>query len=322
VPLVRKFGESNKKLRSMENKSLPVEGTLRGVVDLGTNTFHLLIVEFLPGGEMKIIYRERIFVKLAEESIQKIGKKAMQRALEAMLHFRQKLDLYDCKDFKAFGTAALRTASNGLELIDTIKKEAGIQVQLIDGKEEARLIHLGVSQAVPQDDEKQIIMDIGGGSVEFIIADKNKVFWSESFMAGVGILFNEFHKSDPIAKEDVKAVNDYLNETLKPLLPVLKKYPARVLTGASGAFETILDLMEHERINENFAILKVEDFPALYNRILKSTLEERKSMPSIPLERVEMIVVSVILVQWLLDHAPIDKIYVSGYALKEGMLVT
>ncbi|MEZ4950680.1 MAG: hypothetical protein R2784_15035 [Saprospiraceae bacterium] len=306
----------------MENKSLPSEGTLRGVVDLGTNTFHLLIVEFMPGGEMKIIYRERIFVKLAEESIQKIGKKAMQRALDAMSHFRQKLDLYDCKDFKAFGTAALRTASNGKELIETIKKETGISVQLIDGKEEARLIHLGVSQAVPQDDEKQIIMDIGGGSVEFIIANKNKVFWSESFMAGVGILFNEFHNTDPISKEDIKAVNEYLDEVLEPLLTVLKKDSIHILTGASGAFETILDLMDHERVDENFAILKVEDFPSLYKKILKSTLEERKSMPSIPLERVEMIVVSVILVQWLLDHAPIEKIYVSGYALKEGMLVS
>ncbi|MCB0663459.1 MAG: hypothetical protein KDC24_12015, partial [Saprospiraceae bacterium] len=142
----------------------------KAVIDLGTNTFHLLAVEIDENEQMHFLFRERIFVKLAEDGIQSIGPAPFQRAIKAMTVFKNKLDELGIDHFKAFGTAALRTATNGPDLIHAIKEKTGIEVALIDGLEEARLIHLGVSQAVPFDHTKQLIMDIGGGSVEFVIA--------------------------------------------------------------------------------------------------------------------------------------------------------
>jgi exopolyphosphatase/guanosine-5'-triphosphate,3'-diphosphate pyrophosphatase len=304
----------------MTNKLSGKNVRKRAVVDLGTNTFHLLAVEWDEHDHMKVLFRERIFVKLAEDGIQHIGQAPFQRAIAAMRVFKDKLDQLNINSFKAFGTAALRTAVNGKDLVKAITAETGIEVALIDGMEEARLIHLGVSQAVPFDDTRQLIMDIGGGSVEFIIANKSEVFWSGSFMVGVGILFEKFHKSDPISTEEIEALRDYLDHTLVPLKVWLNKEDIPILTGASGAFETILDLMEHKKVTDAFSILEVEKFPALYQKIINSTLRDRRFMPSIPEERVEMIVVSTILVQWILDHSNIQRINVSGYALKEGML--
>lgn len=304
----------------MTNKLSGKNVRKRAVVDLGTNTFHLLAVEWDEQDNMQLIFRERIFVKLAEDGIGKIGPAAFQRAINAMRIFKAKLDQIGISSFKAFGTAALRSAKNGHELVNAIAKETGIKVDLIDGLEEARLIHLGVSQAVPFDDNKQLIMDIGGGSVEFIIANKKEVIWSGSFLIGVGVLFKKFHKSDPIGPGEIEAVRSFLDHRLRELMVWLNKENIPILTGASGAFETILDLMEHQMVTDAFSIIEVDKFPALYTKIIQSTLLDRESMPGIPPERVEMIVVSTILVKWILDHSNIEKIFVSGYALKEGML--
>ena len=167
------------------------------VIDLGRNTFHLLIIDSSTNDLSNEIYRERIFVKLAEDGIGKIGKNAYQRGLQALQHFQKIITKHQVKKVNAFGTAALRTASNGKDFVQEVQSKIGLTIQLIPGSEEARLIHLGVTQAVEMDDEKGLIMDIGGGSVEFIIADKNKVFWAKSFPIGVAVLHNIFHEKEP-----------------------------------------------------------------------------------------------------------------------------
>ena len=159
------------------------------VIDFGTNTFHLLIVEAREDGQFIELHRERIFVKLAEDGIERIGDKAFVRALQAMQRYREILDDYQVENIKAIGTAALRTALNGQEFIDTVWKNSKIKIHLIDGQEEARLIHLGVNQAVDIGNDTALIMDIGGGSVEFIISDKLGVKWADSFPIGVAVLF-------------------------------------------------------------------------------------------------------------------------------------
>ncbi|MEN0005954.1 MAG: hypothetical protein AAF798_17520, partial [Bacteroidota bacterium] len=118
------------------------------VIDLGTNTFHLLITEALPAGGFSEVYRERKFTQLAEEGIETIGAAALQRGLKALQHFKQQLTAHQVEQVRAFGTAALRTASNGPDFIRQVAEEIGIDIQLISGTEEARLIHLGVLQAV------------------------------------------------------------------------------------------------------------------------------------------------------------------------------
>ena len=120
-----------------------------GVIDLGTNTFHLLIVEVDTTGNSTELYRERIFVKLAEDGINKIGENAYQRGLLSLQHFQKETTRISSQKFKSFCEhAALRTASNGNNFIEDAKLNSNIEIQLIPGSEEARLIHIGVTQAV------------------------------------------------------------------------------------------------------------------------------------------------------------------------------
>ena len=291
-----------------------------GVIDLGTNTFHLLISEKQADGTIKELFRERIFVKLGEDGVQTIGDAPFKRAVEAINSYKKTLDSYNVTKVKAFGTAALRTASNGPALIEKIKEESGIDVKLIPGDEEARLIHLGVTQAVPLHNENGLIMDIGGGSVEFIVANNHGVIWAESFPIGVSVLFRTFHKTDPITEEEIKNVEDFLEAQLQPLFQVLKSNKTPLLIGASGTFDVLDMLLSKERISPIHSIVEVEDFFPLYDEFLKSTLSERLAMEKVPDTRAEMIIVALILIHLILKKAYIKRIAVSAYAMKEGIL--
>lgn len=290
------------------------------VIDLGTNTFHLLIVEAKENGHFLELHRERIFVKLAEDGIEQIGDNAIMRALRAMQRYRQILDKYQVENIKAIGTAALRTATNGQDFIDTVWKNTKINIQLIDGKEEARLIHLGVNQAVEIKNETALIMDIGGGSVEFIISDKLGVKWAESFPIGVAVLFKAFHRKDPIGQDEINHLFSHLERTLKPLFSALHNYPASILVGASGTFDVLENLLADKKENSTCAHVSIEAFDVLYGQLIFTTLAERKALATIPDDRIDMIIVALILIEFVVKKANIKEILVSSYAMKEGIL--
>lgn len=297
------------------------QNTRLGVVDLGTNTFHLLVAEKKQEeGGFAEVFRFRQFVKLAEEGIGFIGEEPFQRGLKAMDVVKSKLDEYGVERVRAFGTAALRTAANGAEFIQTVRLRTGIEIQLITGNEEARLIHLGVVQAVPFDQQRRLIMDIGGGSVEFIIADKQRVYWAQSFPVGVAVLFKRFHKHNPISTIEMAGVQRFLDEQLMPLRLALDAFPTHHLVGAAGTFDVIENLLAHTKPTPHSAIVELPDFYPLYYRLLGATVEERRLMPGVPEERVDMIVVAVILIDYVIRIAAARQLTVSSFALKEGML--
>lgn len=289
------------------------------VIDLGTNTFHLLIVEFTPGGFSEL-RRERRFIKLAEDGIERIGRVPFARGIEALKEFRAILNEYQISSVRAFGTAALRTAENGPDFIVQAREQAQIEVQLIPGDEEARLIHLGVGQAIPAIAEPILIMDIGGGSVEFILANQEQVFWSRSFPIGVAVLYRHFHQSDPISQNDRDRLNAFLEETLQPLAQALQSQPATILVGASGTFDVLESLLPTRQLTAKGAEMLVAEFFPFLEKMLATTHEERINYPGMPLDRADMIVVALELVHYIIQLAGIDRIWISQFAMKEGML--
>jgi len=291
-----------------------------GVIDLGTNTFHLLIVEAEGKPPFKELHRERRYIKLAENGIKKIGPAPFARGLAALQAFKSELDNYGVKKIKAIGTAALRTASNAAEFIRQVKASTNIEVQLISGKEEAKLIHLGVVQAVPFGKEKGLIMDIGGGSVEFIIADSEKVFWAQSFPVGVAVLFNRFHKNDPIEPAEVTAIENFLEKELQPLLEALQMYHTPKVIGASGSFEVVEEMVEISARHPSHTLVPVAQFFPLHKKILSSSLNQRLQMEGMPASRADLIVVAFRLMHFIICRAQIEEIIVSAYAMKEGVL--
>ncbi len=295
----------------------------RAVIDLGTNTFHLLIADIGPKGHLTEVYRERIFVKLAADGIDRIGAAPFERGIFALIHFRKKLDEYVTTDLRAIGTAALRTATNGEEFVEKAMKEAGIPIQLISGDEEAGFITNGVLLALPPLTGRILIMDIGGGSTEFIIVKDAGVLWRRSFPVGVSVLYNSFHRSDPISPADITRLKGFLTEQLAPLREALQAHPTQHLVGAAGTFDVLAERLREVSAPQHPTSyqLSLKGFIPLYERIVRADLAGRLALPDVPDERADMIVVAMILLRFVLDLAKIERITVSDYAMKEGVLI-
>ncbi|MCS7036311.1 MAG: hypothetical protein RMJ33_08080 [Saprospiraceae bacterium] len=293
------------------------------VLDLGTNIFHLLIAQAdarQPNGWTPLC-RDRAPVHLAEEGIERIGPAAFQRGLEALRRFREQTQKHGVAlaDVRAFGTAALRTAQNAPEFLHAVEQETGIRPEIISGEREAELIFKGVLQAVPFPEGNALVMDIGGGSVEFIVAQASQVRWQQSFPVGTTVLFHRFHKSDPIAPEEVAALKAYLEEALAELWAMLAKYPTHTLIGAAGAFDTLDEMLNLPQTPPAlYGYLSHEGFERLYARIVSSTLAERSSWPDLKPERRLTIVVGMILIRHVLERTQARDVYASKYSLKEG----
>src|ERR1700741_3642240 len=153
------------------------------VIDCGTNTFNLLIVEFDNQKKYSKIFNTRIAVKLGQGSINKgfIGEEPFKRGIEAIVTLNNEITKYKVSKILAFATSAIRDASNGKEFVDEIKRQTQIDVEIIDGDREAELIYLGKKEAATLSDSVSLIMDIGGGSNEFILANNKGMLWKQSF---------------------------------------------------------------------------------------------------------------------------------------------
>lgn len=293
------------------------------VIDLGTNIFHLLIAQAAPTqpNGWVAIGHNRIPVHLAEEGIEHIGPAAFQRGLDALHQFHQQLRKQGVtpEEVRAFGTAALRTAQNASAFLQAIERTTGIRPQVISGQREAELIFKGVRQAVPFLHAPALIMDIGGGSVEFILAEADRVYWQQSFPIGTTALYHRFHKSDPIAHAEINALREHVDAVLADLWQALHLYPTRTLIGAAGAFDTLDELL-NPPVSATYAAIERRGFEDLYPRLVASTLAERSQWPGLKPERRLTIVVGMVLIQHLLQRAHIREIFASRYSLKEGAI--
>lgn len=296
------------------------------VIDLGTNTFHLLIAR-IEKGSHEILHRERKAVKIGEKGINKgeITKEAWDRALLALIEFKETITQNGIEQVFATATSAIRNAKNGQALVAEIKKQTGIEIEVISGMREAELIHLGASKALDFGNEKNLIMDIGGGSIEFIIADQNKAHWMQSFEVGGQRLVEKFHRTDPIAQEEITDLFKFFDTELKPLLDACGEHQPKTLVGCSGTFDTLSDIYcEENEIqrdpNSTEYPFGKDAFKNIYNELISKNREERLAIPGMIEMRVDMIVVACVLVDYIVSKLNLQSIRISGYALKEGIL--
>jgi exopolyphosphatase/guanosine-5'-triphosphate,3'-diphosphate pyrophosphatase len=299
-----------------------------GIIDLGTNTFHLLVADEQDGG-YRIIHRDRLSVKIGMGGINRgfITSDALQRALVALQSFRNTLDDLEVQLRYAFGTSALRNARNRASVLQAIRDLTGLDVTIISGDREAEFIYLGVRSALHLGNEKSLIMDIGGGSVEFIIADNDNIYWKESVEIGAQRLLEKFQHHDPILPKEVSALNTFLDEKLASLREAMEEHDPRILVGSSGTFDTLSDIFceahdIHKSPDESETPLTLEGFDTIYHDLILKNREERMLIPGMIEMRVDMIVVACCLIRRILQSHPFDRIRVSTYSLKEGVLAS
>lgn len=297
------------------------------IIDMGTNTFHLLIAEM--SSKPKILLREREAVKVGKGGINKnlIPQDGFERALNTLSGFKKIIDEYDVRKTLAFGTSAIRNAANGPQLVDAIREKTGIEARIIHGDEEADLIYRGVRAAVDLGPENSLIVDIGGGSVEFIIGNNQGIQWKHSFEIGGQRLLEEFQKFDPIGSDEVAALEKFLDRQLEPLKDVVRKYDPGTLVGVSGTFDTLSEMFCIRNglpyyPEDSETPFDIEAFPAIYKDLLSHDRAGRLALPGMIEMRVDMIVVACVLVNYVLNMQRFWNLRVSTYSLKEGVLAS
>jgi exopolyphosphatase / guanosine-5'-triphosphate,3'-diphosphate pyrophosphatase len=298
------------------------------IIDMGTNTFHLLLAEVGESGH-KVIYKDRVAVKMGKGGINRgvITEEGIQRALTAMENFEHIIRKHGATQTYAFGTSALRNASNQIQVAMRIKNSTGIDVHIISGDQEAAYIYEGVKSAVTLADEPALIIDIGGGSVEFIIANQSNIFWTKSIEIGAQRLLEQFHQNDPINVTELSRLDDHFANVLKPVFAALQDHPTSIMVGSSGSFDTFSDIFcarhgIHNRPEAPETPLSISGFYEIYDELIHKTRDERMRIPGMIEMRVDMIVVASCMVRYLLEHWKFDLIRVSTYSLKEGVLST
>jgi exopolyphosphatase/guanosine-5'-triphosphate,3'-diphosphate pyrophosphatase len=297
------------------------------IIDTGTNTFHLLIVEKSENG-FKKIFKIKESVKLGEDGITAniISEKPFLRGIKAFKKFKRFCETHQVTKIIATGTAALRMAANADAFIAKVKQETGIEIKIISGDEEALLIWNGVRHALDMGLKKSIIIDIGGGSVEFIIANEAEVFWKQSFNIGAALLIEKFKPADPISDDAIHTIESYLEITLKDLFDACKKYLPETIIGSSGSFDTFAELIVYQfydfdvlRDKTNYTF-KLADYYTVHRQLVNSTEEQRLVMKGMLPMRVDMIVMASVMLNYFIEKMKISEMKLATYALKEGMM--
>lgn len=290
------------------------------VIDLGTNTFNILIAD-VGSSSFTVVHSEKEGVSLGMGGINEniISPDAFERGMATLRHFNFICIHYKVNVINAFGTSALRGASNSQEFIQQISDELGIEVNIISGEKEAELIYKGVQWSY--DFEKPgVIMDIGGGSTEFIFANKEGMKDVISLNIGVSRIFQELKLGDPLSNEDIITITNWLDEKANGFFEGKKE---DLLIGASGSFETFYELIYNEKFPENkleCVEVPMKDLNKIIDWVIFSTQEERdKNRLIIPIRK-KMAPIAAVKTKWVIEKLGINRTIISRCSLKEGAL--
>jgi exopolyphosphatase/guanosine-5'-triphosphate,3'-diphosphate pyrophosphatase len=294
------------------------------VIDLGTNTCNLLIAE-TNSGDFKILHQSKQLVKLGDDKIREneISISATSRVIQSFQIHKKLISDYHAEKVRVVATSAVRTAENKIEFLDQISENSGWIVKLISGEKEAELIFEGVLLAFNEFINPSLILDIGGGSNELIVAHHQQMLWKESQPTGMARIINQFKISDPILPDEINALKNHFAEAHQNAFEKCKTENVKTLVGCSGAFDTIADIIDSVNQGEKLRTtqeISIYEFYTVYHNLIKSTREQRLLMKGMDMVRVDLIVPAVIFIEQLISEIGITQIIQTDFALREGVL--
>ena len=300
-------------------------------IDIGTNSFHLIVVRVKEDGNFEIIDREKEVIRLGEGSggdIKFIKPEAIIRALDALKRFKGIADSHNA-NVRAVATSAVREAHNRNDFMEQVFEKTGINIEIISGVEEARLIYLGVLKAVPVFDKKIFAVDIGGGSTEFLIGKKGEPIFSISMKVGAVRLTQKFFPDFHVNKTRVQKCRDWVEGELYQIANNIKKINFQFCIGSSGTIISAGLMINAIRNNSpsgngilnNFIFTKDELYEIEKEILSRKTVEKRRKIRGIDDKRAEIIPAGIIILSTIFKLLDLDKITISGYALREGIII-
>jgi exopolyphosphatase/guanosine-5'-triphosphate,3'-diphosphate pyrophosphatase len=304
-----------------------VRDSLRlAAIDVGSNSVHMVIAQADPDGAITTLWRMKEMVGLGRMSFpsRRLSRDGRDRAITALGRFQQAAQQRQCEKIIAVATSAVREAENGGDFMMRVKRELGLYVRVISAKDEARLIYLAVRHAINLKDTPHLIVDIGGGSVEFIVGDNRRSLMLESRKLGAARMTAKFVRSDPISKEDQAKLLKHYDEILTPLCRTIAAHKPVRAVGTSGTLESIAALcgsLPSSNGHETSAVIERHKFDEVLKELIGSSTKQRSNMRGLDDQRRDQIVAGALLVNELFNRLHLRRIHICSSALREGILL-
>lgn len=295
-------------------------------IDIGTNSVHMIVVRVRPDLSFEVVDREKEMVRLGAGGLdgRRLAPTAVTAAFETLARFKRLAQTHEVDEILASATSAVREAENGGDFVASVRRDLGIRVRVISGKEEARLIHMAAAYAAGVGGHPTVVIDIGGGSVEITMGTAARMQVGESFKVGVIRLTERFVTSDPLSRADEQRLVRHIRRTTGGHIKALVRRGFTRVIGTSGTIHA-LGALASERLREG-GDLRNRRIPAKaltrVRRLLTSlTLEERLTLPGLDPRRADVTVAGAVLLDTLLDGLGADALTLCDFALREGLVL-
>jgi exopolyphosphatase / guanosine-5'-triphosphate,3'-diphosphate pyrophosphatase len=307
-------------------KSLP---KVVAFLDLGTNSIRLLLVRINPDLSFTVISRQKEVARLGEGEFveQALQMEAMQRAAQICRQFAELARSRHAQEIIAVATSATREAANQAEFVQLVKETAGFDLHVVSGKEEARLIYLGVSRGIKLDSAKTLFIDIGGGSTETIVGDQTSYDFLETHRLGAIRLASLFFlpdESGPIDAIRYELIKNYVRNATVRTIQHLKEYPLRLVVGSSGTITNLAEVAFRYSRGRDFGkddSVTREELSSAMRMLCKLPLAERRQVPGINAHRADIIIPGGAILETILEALDLNLLRTSERGLLEGLLV-
>jgi exopolyphosphatase/guanosine-5'-triphosphate,3'-diphosphate pyrophosphatase len=301
--------------------------TTLAALDLGTNSFHLVVARLLDNG-FEIVTREKETVRLGHGGgdMKELSADAIDRGISSLRRM-QRIATSHGATVRAVATSAVREADNADVFLTRARREAKVEVEVISGLEESRLIYLGVLQAVPVFDQRIILVDIGGGSTEVLVGEHGETLAARSFKLGAVRLTDRFFPGGTISSESVRDCRSYARSILATFEREVEDFGFDVAVASSGTAETIARMIHAARDDTplhtfNRFEFTVNELQSVIDPLLKKkTSDDRRATPGLDPGRADIIVAGTLVLESVADIFGIKRLVYSEAALREGVLL-
>ena len=297
-----------------------------GTIDIGTNSMRLLIADYENNkikNRKKYINTTRIGKGVDKEGY--ITEEALERNLKALKDFSDKCVQEKCEKVYCMGTSALRDSKNGQYFVDRAKELTNIDVKIICGQEESNLGFMGVLEGTEGNKKDDIlVMDIGGGSTEFIVGNEDGIKFSKSENVGALRMTEKFITTDPISDEEFNNMTKFIEDTISSTLEKLKSMHISKLVGIGGAITSLsainqqLEIYSMEKVHNS--VVTKKELEKILQNLKNMTLNDKKTIKGLQPKRADIITAGVKILHIVMENLEFEEIMISEYDNLEGLI--
>ena len=312
-------------------KARPVgpNGRVVSFMDIGTNSVRLLVVRLNPNHSYTILTRQKQQVRLGEGEFdeEEILPDAIDRLGMVCKKFTELARSFGTEEFVAVATSAMREATNQNEILHLLRQETQIDVRVVSGQEEARLIYLGVASGTHIGDRRAFFIDIGGGSTEVAIGGMKDYSYLESFKLGAIRLSNLYvldKETGPVSPEQYRKVQHHIRDAIVHSVERIRSLKPDLAIGSSGTIMNLAEIAQKAFRQENRAgdsVLSQRDLRKVIDLLCSQPLEQRRKIPGINPERADIIVAGAVILDTFMKELSLDAITITSRGLQDGLLV-